>query len=275
MHDAGKDRSTRDHLRTYPRNLHSMILDPNKNHKWLAFEKEVVPPVRKLIQENEKCVIFMFCKSGRHRSVSNAKLFYDLVKETYEVDAELLHISDGPNWRHLCGNCDECSWKDPAARKVADQVMDAVRDHWYNFGPKVWVRKDGQRRLGDDGVVVDEPTPAGAAQTARAGSSNDPLLPGSAPKSTASPGSTQDSAAPPDMSDDHDDADPSGTAEMKEHPPTIHADTFSVDTQLRGECTGPRPAAMLGGVMSDKDLEKAGFLFPPEGLQRFQPGEDH
>ena len=96
----------------------------------------------------------MFCKSGRHRSVSNAKLFYDLIKETYEVDAELLHLSDGPNWRHLCGNCPECSWKEPAARKVADQVMDAAREHWYNFVPKVWVRKDGQRRLGDDGPLA-------------------------------------------------------------------------------------------------------------------------
>ena len=44
MHDPGKDRSTRDHLGTYPRNLHSMILDPNKNHKWMAFAKEVAPP---------------------------------------------------------------------------------------------------------------------------------------------------------------------------------------------------------------------------------------
>ena len=43
MHDPGKDRS----------NLHSMILDSNKNHKWMGFAKEVVPPVHKLIQDNE------------------------------------------------------------------------------------------------------------------------------------------------------------------------------------------------------------------------------
>ena len=68
---------------------------------------------------------------------------------------------------------------------------------------------------GDDGVVVDEPTPVWAAQAARAGSSNDPPQPGSAPESRASPGKSQDerkdSAAPPDVGDDHDDADPSGT----------------------------------------------------------------
>ena len=40
MHDPGKDKSTRDHLGTYPPNIHDMILNPRKSHKWMKFARK-------------------------------------------------------------------------------------------------------------------------------------------------------------------------------------------------------------------------------------------
>ena len=102
MHDPGKDKSTSDHLGTYPPNIHDMILNPRKSHKWMKFAEEVAPAVHKLIQDQDSSVIFCFCKSGRHRSVANTRLSKEIIKDMYNVEAELIHLSD-PNWRYLCG----------------------------------------------------------------------------------------------------------------------------------------------------------------------------
>ncbi|CAE7834664.1 unnamed protein product [Symbiodinium sp. CCMP2592] len=222
MNDPGKDKFLRDHLGTYPKNVQAMVLDPKTNGKWVAFMKEVVPAVHKFIQENEQCVIFMFCKSGRHRSVSNAKIMYDLIKETYEVEASLLHLCDGYNWRYLCGGCAECNWESKEARSTAEKVMDFARERWFEFVPKVWVRKDGQRRLGDDGVVVEEPIPSGTAQAAGAGSSSDPPQPDSAVKQEAAQGEQ-----PGD--EDHDEDDTAGAAEASASS-KAPAQPFTVET---------------------------------------------
>ena len=137
MHDPDKDKSTRDHLGTHPKNLHDMILNPRKNHKWMAFAEEVIPAVHKLIQDQDSSVIFAFCKSGRHRSVANAKLFQGIIKDLYNVEAGIIHLSDGPNWRHLCGICDLCNWRDPEAQRVANEVIDKATQKWHDFVPKV------------------------------------------------------------------------------------------------------------------------------------------
>ncbi|CAE7692632.1 RE1 [Symbiodinium sp. CCMP2592] len=257
MNDPGKDKSLRDHLGTYPKNVQAMVLDPKTNGKWVAFMKEVVPAVHKLIQENEQCVIFMFCKSGRHRSVSNAKIFYDLIKETYEVEAKLLHLCDGYNWRYLCGGCEECNWE-------SKEVMDFARERWFEFVPKVWVRKDGQRRLGDDGVVVEEPIPLGTAQAAGAGSSSEPPQPDSAVKQEAAQGEQ-----PGD--EDHDEDDTAGAVEASASS-KAQAQPFTVDTpdgvsvpvhDLRPELEG----------LDDKFLEKVSFLFLSRVYSVFNPAK--
>ncbi|CAE7327571.1 unnamed protein product, partial [Symbiodinium microadriaticum] len=139
MRDPDKDKSTRDRLGTHPKNLHDMILNPRKNHKWMAFAEEVIPAVHKLIQDQDSSVIFAFCKSGRHRSVANAKLFQEIIKDLYNVEAEIIHLSDGPNWRHLCGICDLCNWRDPEAQRVANEVIDKATEKWHDFVPKVSV----------------------------------------------------------------------------------------------------------------------------------------
>ncbi|CAE7397392.1 unnamed protein product, partial [Symbiodinium necroappetens] len=82
MHDPGKDKSTRDHLGTYPPNIHDMILNPRKSHKSMKFARQT-----------------HVCR--QHKAFSGG--------------------------------------------------------HQYNV--EVWVRKDRQRRLGDDGVVVEDPKP--------------------------------------------------------------------------------------------------------------------
>ena len=97
MHNPDKDKSTRDRLGTYPENLYDMIQNPHKKHKWEAFAQEVIPAVHKLIQDQDSSVIFCFCKSGRHRSVANAKLFQEIIKDMYAVETEIVHLSDGPN----------------------------------------------------------------------------------------------------------------------------------------------------------------------------------
>ncbi|CAE7728714.1 RE1 [Symbiodinium sp. CCMP2592] len=264
MNDPGKDKSLRDHLGTYPKNVQAMVLDPKTNGKWVAFMKEVVPAVHKLIQENEQCVIFMFCKSGRHRSVSNAKIMYDLIKETYEVEASLLHLCDGYNWRYLCGGCAECNWESKEARSTAEKVMDFARERWFEFVPKVWVRKDGQRRLGDDGVVVEEPIPSGTAQAAGAGSSSDPPQPDSAVK--------QEAAQDEQLGDeDHDEGDTTGAAEASAsskapaQPFTVEIpDGVSVPVHdLRPELEG----------LDDKSLEKVSFLFLSRVYSVFNPAK--
>ncbi|CAE7200469.1 GIP [Symbiodinium sp. CCMP2592] len=216
MNDPGKDKSLRDHLGTYPRNVQAMVLDPKTNGKWVAFMKEVVPAVHKLIQENEQCVIFMFCKSGRHRSVSNAKIVYDLIKETYEVEARLLHLCDGYNWRYLCGGCAECNWESKEARSTAEKVMDFARERWFEFA-------------------------------AGAGSSSDPPQPDSAVK--------QEAAQDEQLGDeDHDEDDTTGAAEASASS-KAPAQPFTVETpdgvsvpvhDLRPELEG----------LDDKSLEK-------------------
>ena len=143
MHNPDKDKSTRDHLGTFPKNLYDMIQNPRKKHKWEAFAQEVIPAVHKLIQDQDSSVIFCFCKSGRHRSVANAKLFQEIIKDMYAVDAEIVHLSNGPNWKHLCGVCDLCSWKDDEAQKQAEDAIDAAAQKWHEYVPKIWVRMQG------------------------------------------------------------------------------------------------------------------------------------
>ena len=111
------------------------------------------PAVHKLIQDQDSSVIFCFCKSGRHRSVADAKVFQEIIKDMYAVETEIVHLSDGPNWKHLRGICDLCSWKHDDAQKQAEEAIDAATEKWHEYVPKVWIRKDRtQRRLGDDGI---------------------------------------------------------------------------------------------------------------------------
>ena len=92
--------------------------------------------------------------------------------------------------------------------------------------PKIWVREDRQRRLGDDGVVVEEPTPPGAAQP-----SDDPQQPGAAAKSKTEPKSSRtpsrrfprrpllsNSKVPASDASTGDSTDPAGTAGGRQGP---------------------------------------------------------
>ena len=71
----------------------------------------MVPSAHRLLTEKEEAYVFLFCKSGRHRSVANAELMYDV--EGVELD----HLCDGPNWKHTCaGKCVDCQWENPQTR---------------------------------------------------------------------------------------------------------------------------------------------------------------
>ncbi|CAE7211787.1 RE1 [Symbiodinium sp. CCMP2592] len=232
MNDPGKDKSLRDHLGTYPKNVQAMVLDQKRNGKWVAFMKEVVPAVHKLIQENE---------------------------ETYEVQAQLLHLCDGHNWRYLCGGCAECNWESKEAKSTAEKVMDfaLVRIRAQGVGAKGWPAP----LLGDDGVVVEEPIPSGTAQAAGAGSTPQP---DSAVKEEAAQGEQ-----PGDK--DHDEEDTAGAAEASASS-KAQAQPFTVDTpdgvsvpvhDLRPELEG----------LDDKSLEKVSFLFLSRVYSVFNPAK--
>ena len=66
--DPASDKSLRDHLGTYPPNMRHTTTNP----KWVDWWKEVVPSAHRLLTEQEEAYVFLFCKSGRHRSVANA-----------------------------------------------------------------------------------------------------------------------------------------------------------------------------------------------------------
>ena len=253
----------------YPKNLYDMIQNVHKKHKWEAFAQEVIPAVHKLIQDQDSSVIFCFCKSGRHRSVANAKLFQEIIKD----ETEIVHLSDGPNWKHLCGICDLCSWKDNDAQKQAEDAIDAATEKWHEYVPKVWIRKDQtQRRLGDDGIVVEEPIPEGTAQA------SDPP-PGATPKSGATapePLPKPIPRAPPQFLKDH--ADPPGTAGADPSMGTAGADpsetaqTFTLETDQGNKVAVYDFRPQLSDL-DEKELEKACFLVLSRVYSVFSPAK--
>ena len=290
MANPDKNAATRDHIGTFPRNLYEMIQHEQKKHKWEAFAKEVIPAVHKLIQDQDSSVIFCFCKSGRHRSVANAKVFQEIIKDMYAVETEIIHLSDGPNWKHLCGICDLCSWKDDDAQKQAEEAIDAATEKWHEYVPKIWIRKDQtQRRLGVDGVVVEEPIPKGTAQA------SDPH-PGATPKSGATvpepqpkpiPKAPPVSKAPPQWMKDkaaaeaasaRGSADPPGTAGADPLVGTAGADpsgttqTFTLETDQGNKVTVYDFRSQLSDL-GEKDLEKACFLVLSRVYSVFNPAK--
>ena len=284
MHNPDKDMSTRNHLGTFPKNLYDMIQNVHKKHKWEAFAQEVIPAVHKLIQDQDSSVIFCFCKSGRHRSVANAKLFQEIIKDMYAVETEIVHLSDGPNWKHLCGICDLCSWKDNDAQKQAEDAIDAVTEKWHEYVPKVWIRKDQtQRRLGDDGTVVEEPIPEGTAQasdpcsgaTPKSGATAPEPLPKPIPKAppqflkdqaSAQAASARGSADPPGTAG----ADPSmGTAGAD---PSETAQTFTLETDQGNKVAVYDFRPQLSDL-DEKELEKACFLVLSRVYSVFSPAK--
>ena len=290
MANPDKNAATRDHIGTFSRNLYEMIQHEQKKHKWEAFAKEVIPAVHKLIQDQDSSVIFCFCKSGRHRSVANAKVFQEIIKDMYAVETEIIHLSDGPNWKHLCGICDLCSWKDDDAQKQAEEAIDAATEKWHEYVPKIWIRKDQtQRRLGVDGVVVEEPIPKGTAQA------SDPH-PGATPKSGATvpepqpkpiPKAPPVSKAPPQWMKDkaaaeaasaRGSADPPGTARADPLVGTAGADpsgttqTFTLETDQGNKVTVYDFRSQLSDL-GEKDLEKACFLVLSRVYSVFNPAK--
>ena len=80
--DPASDKSLRDHLGTYPPNMRHTTTNP----KWVDWWKEVVPSAHRLLTEQEEAYVFLFCKSGRHRSVANAEMMYRTIFDLYDVE---------------------------------------------------------------------------------------------------------------------------------------------------------------------------------------------
>ena len=126
--DPASDKSLRDHLGTYPPNMKHTTTNP----KWVDWWKEVVPSAHRLLTEKEEAYVFLFCKSGRHRSVANAELMYRAIFDLYDVEGvELDHLCDGPNWKHTCaGKCVDCQWENPQTRPMAEEAVKLARQIW-------------------------------------------------------------------------------------------------------------------------------------------------
>ena len=126
--DPASDKSLRDHLGTYPPNMKHTTTNP----KWVDWWKEVVPSAHRLLTEKEEAYVFLFCKSGRHRSVANADLMSRAIFDLYDVEGvELDHLCDGPNWKHTCaGKCVDCQWENPQTRPMAEEAVKLARQIW-------------------------------------------------------------------------------------------------------------------------------------------------
>ena len=126
--DPASDKSMRDHLGIYPPTMKHMTTNP----EWVDWWKEVVPSAHRLMTEVEEAYVFVFCKSGRHRSVANADLMSRAIFDLYDVEGvELDHLCDGSNWKHTCaGKCEDCKWENPQTRPMAEQAVTLVRQIW-------------------------------------------------------------------------------------------------------------------------------------------------
>ena len=92
----------------------------------------MVPSAHRLLTEKEEAYVFLFCKSGRHRSVANADLMSRAIFDLYDVEGvELGHLCDGPNWKHTCaGKCVDCQWENPLTRPLAEEAVKLARQLW-------------------------------------------------------------------------------------------------------------------------------------------------
>ena len=91
-----------------------------------------MPSAHRLLTEQEEAYVFLFCKSGRHRSVANAEMMYRTIFDLYDVEGvELDHLCDGPNWKHTCaGKCVECQWENPLTKPMAEEAVRLAQQLW-------------------------------------------------------------------------------------------------------------------------------------------------
>ena len=97
---------------------HTFIDFVNKN-KRLIFEAKVASALYAATRYETKTRIFIWCRSGRHRSVALTVL----LKAMLEYDGFVVEkINLTRSWRYLCGGpkkCDVCAEGDDIAEKVA------------------------------------------------------------------------------------------------------------------------------------------------------------
>ena len=184
----------------------------------------------------------------------------------------------------MCGICDLCSWKDDDAQKQTEEAIDAATEKWHEYVPKVWIRKDRtQRRLGDDGIVVEEPIPEGTAQasdprpsaTPKSGATVPEPQPKPIPK--APPQSLRDQAAA-EAASARGSADPPGTAGADPSIGTAGADpsgtaqTFTLETD-QGSRVAVYDFRPQLSDLDEKELEKACFLVLSRVYSVFSPAK--
>ncbi|CAE7418365.1 GIP [Symbiodinium sp. CCMP2592] len=157
--DPASNKSLRDHLGVYPLNLQHMTTNP----KWLDWWKEVVPSAHRLLTEVEEAYVFVFCKSGRHRSVANGDMLYRAIFDLYDVEAvEIDHFCDGPNWRHTCGGlCQDCKWDNPETSPLAEEAVRVSQQIWKDVMLENGVTLPGGNSVTvkPGGITVDEVKP--------------------------------------------------------------------------------------------------------------------
>ena len=120
--NPGSDRELKKHWGEHARIMLNMIeLEGNAEAFELAF-KRLKAWLRHMCDEGEdRIVLALICRSGRHRSVCFAKLLrWALQSDGFTSGG--LHLNSD-DWGHLCTDCPDCSGKNWLKQQIRERVV--------------------------------------------------------------------------------------------------------------------------------------------------------
>ena len=102
------------HLIMHPGCHCDNIMYLSSQNPFRAFLRRIAPQIGNHMVMCRHVVVVLVCRHGRHRSVAAATVLRSLVRETFQIEATVMHLGQLLGaWDHLqCdGTCDSCAWK--------------------------------------------------------------------------------------------------------------------------------------------------------------------
>ena len=273
----------RDHIGTYPENLHHTVYSKTFLSLWEEIAKQIDRIIRRS-KDGDKIIILFLCTGGKHRSVALRHLVQVVLENVYGICAGYLDVSRTVNWHKTCQGCTRCRHVESDDKEILEEMEAYVVKQWKGFfDPSrtpvkgrsrtpagTWVRKDGR----SDASTRSSSAPKQGDQQLTPGTG---ATPKAMPKDGGTPERKGKASTSTDVKDTEKDKKKAHAANASAKKGARKAEAgdslTSSDDDLLGTSGVPEHYHDFSDLIEEdhRDLERIAYIFIHRIVQVFQP----
>ena len=283
VRDIPDPKKYRDHIGTYPENLHHTVYSKTFLSLWEEIAKQIDRIIRRS-KDGDKIIILFLCTGGKHRSVALRHLVQVVLENVYGICAGYLDVSRTVNWHKTCQGCTRCRHVESDDKEILEEMEAYVVKQWKGFfDPSrtpvkgrsrtpagTWVRKDGR----GDASTPSSSAPKQGDQQLTPGTG---ATPKAMPKDGGTPERKGKASTSTDVKDTEKDKKKAHAANASAKKGARKAEAgdslTSSDDDLLGTSGVPEHYHDFSDLIEEdhRDLERIAYIFIHRIVQVFQP----